>query len=117
MDVPSLEILNDLLEAEPTSVAEVSLGRFLDLDRWPAGEVSWLTTVGSASARIVVNPAASLVTIDLASPEMKVRLKLTEVASIKASVQHGIRTMTMTFVGDRESVRLRVRPDLNLSWE
>ncbi len=118
MRVPAIDVLSEFLEADPVSVAEVSLGQFLDLDRWPQGEAQWVSDLPGATTTVRIAPGAGRVSIDVRSRDLSIALALSNVASVDTTSNHGIKELRLAFDArvELQPLRLRLRPDVSLDW-
>jgi hypothetical protein len=116
--VPAIDVLSEFLEADPVSVAEVSLGQFLDLDRWPQGEAQWVSDLPGATTTVRIAPGAGRVSIDVRSRDLSIALALSNVASVDTTSNHGIKELRLAFDArvELQPLRLRLRPDVSLDW-
>lgn len=114
MNVPTVDDINAVFEANGESLAEVGLGRVLPLAEWPRGEARWITAAGSATASVVVAPDRSRVEIELRGDDLAVSLAFETIASISVVNEHGIKELIMHFEAGGGEARLRVRPDIDL---
>jgi hypothetical protein len=109
-----------LFEAEPTSVAEVSVGQVLPLDRWPKGEIQIASVVAGRRAEVRLNPSHHLVTVNVYGPDLIASVAVANVESVTADVRsRDVRAMTVTIGNDgsRAHLVLRLRPDIELHFD
>lgn len=115
MIVPSIEVLGELFLSEPVSVAEISSGRFLPLERWPEGEVKLDAEAAGRRVTVCLRPADGRVSIQVFSPDLIAELDLRNADEVTAEFRpHGVRAMTVGLSGD--SVKLRLHPDISIHY-
>lgn len=83
MIVPSIAELERAFGSSAISMAEVGIGRFLGLDRWPEGEIRLSKVSAGRSVTLCVNPAAGLVSVDLETLDPAVRIEMSEVTELR----------------------------------
>ena len=114
MRVPSIESLRDVFDSDPRSVAEITTGSFLPLERWPEGEVLVSTAVAGRTLRVYLAPKIHCVRVEIDVPDTIVSLQIEGVvwveATADAQASKGLR------IGRREgaSVEVRTSPDISL---
>lgn len=113
--VPSTADLSDLFLSEPVSIAEISLGQMLPLERWPEGTIKLDSDVAGRRVAVCLSPTERRVTIDVFSPDLIASLHLSDVVAVSALTKpHGIRTMVVTLHED--IVTLRLRPEISVHY-
>lgn len=120
MQVPSITQLRELFGAEPVSIAEVALGQFLPLERWPAGEIEVTSEVAGRRAVVYLNPMKHSVAVDIYAPDLVASIAVGDVDVVFAAIDSGGRRAMKVNVGGgtcRTRITLRLRPDIGLRFD
>ena len=116
--VPAIDELSVLFDGDLVSVAEISVGQFLPLERWPEGELKLVSTVAGRQAAVYLNPSRHRIKVEIYAPDLVTELTLGNVSSVVADFKsHGVKALTIQ-VGETPlaTVSLRLRPDIVLRF-
>jgi hypothetical protein len=104
-----------LFLSEPVSIAEISIGQTMPLDRWPEDMIGLDSDVAGRRVTVCSSPTEDRVIIDVFSPDLIASLNLSDVVAVSAVTKpYGVRTMVVTL--DEDIVTLRLRPDISVHY-
>jgi hypothetical protein len=115
VQVPSIADLRGVFGDNPESVAEVSLGAMLPLDRWPEGEIRATAMMAGRTATVYINPNADLVRIEIEAAGPIVMLSFPNVQRVEARLDGPFQALSFT-IGDRNAEQtfvLRTSPEID----
>jgi hypothetical protein len=114
MHAPSISELTAAFGEVPESVAEVGVGRYLELDAWPAGEVLFASSVAGRSLRVYINPEADRVRVQISSPDPVVDLEFDHVRAVDVIADDASYRGISIWIGETQTFELRTYPEIDL---